>query len=130
MNRLFACSALAATVLAAGVASEANAALETTAPGQIYIIKVTLSNSAIVIAPDRYSVGKNPQYPRGGTVQYAVRNKGTRTYVFKVAGHMTQPIPAGHSTFIQIHWNYRGQYLYELLYKGKPAGPKGYVTVF
>jgi len=123
-------AAVAALLLAAALAAHASAAPQTTAPGQIYIIKVTLSNSAIVIARDRYSVGKNPQYPRGGTVQYAVRNKGTRTYVFKVAGHMTQPIPAGHSTFIQIHWNYRGQYLYELLYKGKPVGPKGYVTVF
>ena len=123
-------AAVAALLLTAALAAHASAAPQTTAPGQIYIIKVTLSNSAIVIARDRYSVGKNPQYPRGGTVQYAVRNKGTRTYVFKVAGHMTQPIPAGHSTFIQIHWNYRGQYLYELLYKGKPAGPKGYVTVF
>jgi hypothetical protein len=130
VNRLLACSALAATVLAAGLAPEANAAPETTAPGQIYVIKVTLSNSKIAIAADRYSSGNSPRYPRGGTVQYSVKNNGSRTYVFKVAGHMTQPIPAGHSTSIQIHWNYRGQYLYELLYNGKPAGPKGYVTVF
>jgi hypothetical protein len=29
-----------------------------------------------------------------------------------------------------INWTYRGKFLYETLYKGKPLGPKGYVTVF
>ena len=109
----------------------ASAAVQTTAPGQTYIIKITLTNTAIVIPRDKFSKGQTgPTYPRGGSVQYDVVNKGSHPYAIRIGSRSTGVIAPGHKTFIQLHWTYRGRYLYETLYQGKPLGPKGYITIY
>ncbi len=123
-------AAFAASVLVWS-ASPATSAVKTTAPGQTYVIKLTLTNKAIVIPKDKYSKGQSgPTYPRGGSVQYDIFNKGSHPYAIKIGSRTTPVITPGHSTFIQLHWTYRGRYLYETLYQGKPLGPKGYITIF
>jgi hypothetical protein len=69
--------------------------------------------------------------PRGAVIRYAVTNKGTRPYVFKMWETVTSAIKphGGHDSFL-VNWNYRGRYLYETLYRGKPAGPHGFITIF
>jgi hypothetical protein len=123
--------ALSSAVLAAVAAQTALAASKTTTPGQVYIVKVTLTNTAIIIPKDKFDKGlKYPRYPRGAAIQYKVTNKGTRPYSVEIWAGKTQVIPPGHVDTILVNWNYRGVYHYESLYKGKPAGPHGTVTIF
>jgi hypothetical protein len=112
-------------------ATSAGAAAQTTAPGQTYVVPLTLTNTAIIIPKDRYSKGyAYPRYPRGGSVRYDVTNKGSRPYSFKIWIFTTPVIPPGHEVPVLLNWNFRGIFHYETLYDGKPLGPKGYVTVF
>jgi hypothetical protein len=122
--------AVASAVLAVA-AETAGAATKTTTPGQVYVVTMTLTNTAIVIPPDRFSKGlKYPRYPRGAAIQYKVINKGTRPYSEEIWAGKTTVIRPGHSDTILVNWNYRGVYPYKTLYKGKPAGPHGMVTIF
>ena len=92
---------------------------------------MTLTNTAIVIPPDKFSKGlKYPRYPRGAAIQYKVINKGTRPYSEEIWDGKTTVIRPGHSDTILVNWNYRGVYLYKTLFNGKPAGPHGTVTIF
>ncbi|HEY3924969.1 MAG TPA: hypothetical protein VGL75_10455 [Acidothermaceae bacterium] len=120
----------AAAAVCAGVNSAVAPA--TTTPGVIYVVKVTLTNSAITIPKDKFSLHtKYPRLPRGAQIRYEILNKGTRPYSFKIWGSTTGVMKARvGKDAIFINWTYRGKFLYETLYKGKPAGPKGYVTVF
>ncbi len=123
--------AAAAAVLLGGVAQTASASSSTAAPGQVYIVKTTLTNTAIIIPPDKFDVGlKYPRYPRGAAIQYKVTNKGTRPYSVQIWAGTTRVISPGHTDTILLNWNYRGNYVYRTLYRGKPAGPHGYVTIF
>jgi hypothetical protein len=128
--RRIAVGVAAAAALCVGVNSAVAPA--TTIPGVIYPIKVTITNTAIIIPKDQFSLHtKYPRYPRGAQIRYEITNKGTRPYSFKMWGSFTGVMKAkGGKDSILINWNYRGKYLYEVLYKGKPAGPKGYVTIF
>ncbi len=118
-------------VLAGLTPRQAAAAARTTAPGQKIVIRLTLTNTAIIIPADKYSQGlKYPRYPRGGAIQYKVVNRGTRPYSLKIAGRATHVIAPGHSVSIQLNWTTRGRFLYETLLNGKPLGPKGYITIF
>jgi len=127
------CLAIApsAALLALVFGQAASATVQTTAPGQTYVVKMTLTNTAIIIPADKFSKGlKYPQYPRGGAIRYDVINKGTRPYSVRIWSQVTPVIAPGHSYPVLLNWNYRGRFLYETLYKGKPFGPKGYVTIF
>jgi hypothetical protein len=118
-------------VMLAGLPLAAHARSETTAPGTVYIIPMTLTNKAIVLPPDKFSRGlKYPRYPRGAAIQYRVINKGTRPYAVKIWNSTTQVIQPGHHDSILLNWNYRGKFPYETLYRGKPLGPRGRVTIF
>ena len=133
MRRTFRGLALVASsaALVAGLAQVASAASKTTAPGQVYIVKTTLTNTAIIIPKDKFSVGlKYPRYPRGAAIQYKVTNKGTRPYSFEIWAGKTRVIPPGHTDTLLVNWNYRGTFTYKTLYNGKPAGPHGTVTIF
>jgi hypothetical protein len=123
---------LAAAAVLLGVLTEpVSAALKTTAPGTVYIIKVTLTNTAIVIPKDKFSVGlKYPRYPRGALIQYRFTNRGTRPYSVKMWVAKTGVISPGHSDSVLVDWNYRGMFKYETLYRGKPSGPHGFVSIF
>ena len=122
---------IGSAALAASVVQSAVAASKTTTPGQVYIVKTTLTNTAIIIPKDKFSKGfKYPRYPRGAEIQYKVTNKGTRSYTFKVWDGKTGVIKPGRTDTVLVDWNYRGVYPYETLYRGKPAGPHGTVTIF
>jgi hypothetical protein len=129
--RMYCTLAISSAVLCGVAGSSASAAVATTAPGQVYIVKTTLTNTAIVIPPDKFSKGlKYPRYPRGAAIQYKVTNKGTRPYSFEIWAGKTGVIAPGHTDTVLVNWNYRGNYTYETLYRGKPAGPHGHVTIF
>lgn len=122
---------LGSAALATAAVQTAAAASKTTTPGQVYIVKTTLTNTAIIIPKDKFDIGlKYPRYPRGAEIQYKVTNKGTRSYTFKVWDGKTGTIRPGHTDTVLVDWNYRGVYQYETLYRGKPAGPHGMVTIF
>ena len=122
--------AVSAVILGA-LAGSVSAALKTTTPGQVYIVKVTLTNNAIVIPKDKFSVGlKYPRYPRGAVIQYRFTNKGSRPFSVRIWASKTGVISPGHSDSVLVDWNYRGMFNYETLYRGKPAGPHGFVTIF
>jgi len=124
-------SAIAPAVLVGAIAQSAGAAQRTTAPGQVYIVKTTLTNTAIIIPKDKFDIGlKYPRYPRGAAIQYKVTNKGTRPYTFEIWAGKTGVIAPGHTDTVLVNWNYRGDFTYKTLYRGKPAGPHGYVTIF
>jgi hypothetical protein len=123
-------SVAAMAALCAGV--NTSVAPATTTPGVIYVVKVTITNTAITIPKDKFSLHtKYPRLPRGAQIRYSVSNKGTRPVSFKMWATSTGVMKAkvGKDSFL-INWNYRGKYLYEVLYKGKPTGLKGYVTIF
>lgn len=135
MKRYLVLTCLAASAwtafLATSLVGAANASVATTAPGQTYVVKMTLTNTAIIIPADKFSEGlKYPRYPRGGSIRYDVINHGSHPYSVKIWDQVTPIIAPNHSYPILLNWNYRGIYLYETLYHGKPLGPKGYVTIF
>jgi hypothetical protein len=117
-------------MLAGAFAASTNAAVQTTAPGQVYIVKMTVTDKTIQIAKDKFSIGDEARYPRGAAIQYKVTNKGTRPYSVKIWASTTGVIRPGRFDTVLVNWNYRGRFLYLSLYRGKPAGPKGYVTIF
>jgi len=122
--------ALATTGLLLTVAPLAGARSQTTTPGVVYTIKVTLTDSSITIQKDRFSQHGVPYYPRGGVIHYAIVNRGKRPYRFKVWDEVTAPIkPGGHGSVL-VNWNYRGVFDYSTLYQGKPVGPKGRIVIF
>jgi hypothetical protein len=125
-------SALAAVCLVAFASALASAAPATTTPGVVYVVKVTLTNSSITIPKDKFSLhSPYPRLPRGAVIRYAITNKGTRAYTFKMWDTVTTVLkPHGGRDSFLVNWNYRGRYAYETLYHGKPAGPHGFVTVF
>jgi hypothetical protein len=125
-------SALAALGLAAAATALASAAPKTTTPGVVYVVKVTLTNTSITIPKDRFSLHTTyPRLPRGAVIRYAVTNKGTRPYAFKMWDTVTTVLkPHGGRDSFLVNWNYRGRYEYETLFRGKPAGPHGFITIF
>ncbi len=110
----------------------AGARPETTTPGQLYIVKVTVTDTAIRVPKDQFTRNGITRYPRGAEIRYAVTNLGSRPYIFEIWGARTAPIKAhGGKDSVLVAWNRRGTFLYRtLLASGKPAGPKGIVVIF
>jgi hypothetical protein len=123
-------SAVAAALVAAVVVPAAGARPQTTTPGVVYVVKVVLTDKAIAIAHDKFTRNAQIRYPRGALIRYSVLNKGTHPYVFRVWGSNTAVIKPGARDSILINWNYRGRFAYEILLRGKPAGPKGSIIIF
>jgi hypothetical protein len=114
-----------------GLVHPAVAAPRTTAPGQVYIVPVTLTDKAIIIPKDKFSKGRKfPRLPRAAAIQYRVTNKGSRPYVLQMWKSKTTVIKPGKVDTILLNWNFRGTYTYETLYHGKPFGPRGHITIF
>jgi hypothetical protein len=123
---------LAAVVVAATAVVGASAARSTTTPGVVYPITVTVTDKSIVIQRDKFSLhSPYPRYPRGALIRYMVTNKGSRPYSFKIWGSKTIVMrPRGGHDSLEINWSYRGTFPYLSLYRGKPVGPHGHVTIF
>ena len=115
-------TALATAIAAiATVTAPALAARETTQPGLIYTIPAVLTNDRIELT--------ETHIPRGTTIRYTIVNHGTRAYSFRIGETTTLPIPPQGRTRVRINWERRGRYLYGTYYRGRPAGPSGYITV-
>jgi hypothetical protein len=114
-------------VLAAAVAMLvavpfASAGPQTTAPGIVYTIPAVLTDKEIELT--------HTQVPRGVMIRYTILNRGTRPYTFQIWKATTGPIPPKGSARLRVNWDYRGRFFFRTLYRGKPAGPRGSVTVF
>lgn len=122
-------SALLGVAVLAGSAATAGA---TTAPGATATIPVTLTNSTIKVAPDRFTLKSEPnvaRYPRGVTIHFRITNKGTIPLVLtlhlltklRVYGskylkptESTKPIAPGASVKMTATFAFRGNYQFEL----------------
>jgi hypothetical protein len=102
----------------------------TTKPGVLYIAKTIVTDTAIKIPKDQFRRGTQVRYPRGALIRYDVTNRGTRAYALEIWGSKTTVMRPARRASLLINWNYRGTYVYQLLYKGKPAGPRGTVIIF
>jgi hypothetical protein len=104
---------------------------QTTEPGVVYIVKVVLTDKKISIARDKFTTKTGvTRYPRGAIIRYAITNKGKRPYAWRVWGADTPVMkPGGHESIL-VNWHYRGTYSYELLFRGKPVGPRGQIIIF
>jgi hypothetical protein len=122
---------VAAACVAAVAVPLAAASPETTTPGQLYVVKVTVTDKTISIPKDQFTRNGVTRYPRGALIRYVVTNLGTRSYAFEIWGASTGPIrPRGHNTVL-VAWNRRGTFIYRtLIAGGRPAGPKGIVQIF
>jgi len=126
LQRIAAALSFLAAITATGAAS---AAVATTAPGQVYVVNVTLTDKGISLPAEKNRHGRTLIYQRGGAVQYRVVNRGTKPYVFFIGEQETPVIAPGHTATIQVQWYTRGNYSYERLYHGKPVAPIGAVHV-
>jgi hypothetical protein len=125
---------LSAAVLALPALAAA-AGPETTTPGVIYVIKTTINDKHVVLARDRFNTARLTRngiyrYPRGAQLRFAITNKGTRPYSLKMWETTSPVIRPGRRDAMFINWQFRGKYRYAVLYRGKPAGPKGYIVIF
>lgn len=135
MNRLTRRVSLAVAVSLVAVlgafSAVAAAAPSTTTPGQVYIVKVTLTDTAIVIPKDKFDLHrKYPRYPRGAAIQYQFKNTTKKPLALRIWDKTTPIIRPGKVEPLLINWNFRGTFVYETLRAGKPLGPKGTVTIF
>jgi hypothetical protein len=94
----------------------------TTEPGVVYIVAVRLSDTKIRVSHARYV--------RGAVIRYRIVNRGTKPYSFRMWHQKTGVIRPRRMDSLFINWNYRGKYRYETLYRGKPTGVKGFITIF
>jgi hypothetical protein len=126
--------ALAATLVggATGVSASPAAAArpQTTVPGVVYEVAVTLTPTRTTVARDKLTRNGQPRYPRGAIIRYAVRNTTGKTLMFEVWGARTRPIKPGHRDTILVNWNYRGKFRYRAVFQGHTLGTGGYVTIF
>ena len=97
------------------------AALATTKPGVIYPVKVVITDTKITVAHDNYV--------HGAIILYRFQNRGTKPYTFEMWGVRTAVIAPGKRDTMLVSWNYEGKFLYQSLFKGKPAGPKGFIRI-
>jgi hypothetical protein len=107
-------------ILAASPAA-AGRAPETTKPGIVYRVPVSITDAGIRVSHARYV--------RGAVIRYVVRNNGTRPYRFIIHGIATRVLAPRKVENVLINWNYRGRFLYRTTYRGRSTGLKGYITI-
>jgi len=113
---------LAAAIAMFAAVPFASAGPKTTQPGIVYTIPAVLTDKGIELT--------HTQVPRGVMIRYTILNRGTRPYTFQIWKAKTGPIPPNGRARLRVNWDYRGRFLFRTLYRGKPAGPRGSVTVF
>ena len=121
-------AAAAAATLAAG--SPLSARPLTTTPGQIYIVPATMTDAKIIIKKDKLFKNGFPTYPRGAIIRYSISNTTKKVLVFQMWNAKTKPIKPGHKDSMLVNWNYRGKFVFRMVYNGKTYGALGHVTVF
>jgi hypothetical protein len=114
--------ALAAALAALAGGPFASAERQTTHPGIVYTIPAVLTDKTIKLT--------HAQVPRGTMIRYTVVNGGSRPYAFQIWKSKTRSIPPKGRALVRVNWDYRGRFVYRTLYRGKPAGPQGSVSVY
>ena len=121
----------AAVVPAAGVPAATQARPLTTEPGVIYVLKVPVDDKGIHIPKDQFTRKGVSRYPRGALIRYEFTNKGTKPYIVHMWGADTLTMrPHGGKDSMLVNWQYRGQYHYWRVSKGKRLKPVGTVIIF
>jgi hypothetical protein len=120
----------AASALALVGGHEASARVATTTPGVVYTVKVVLTDASISVGRDKFTRNGHPTYPRGAIIRYEISNAGKRPYAFRIWDRLVAPIPPRRHASLLINWNYRGSFAYWMLYRNRPAGPRGRVIIF
>jgi hypothetical protein len=115
-------------LIVVGVATLSHAARGTTRPGILYDVNVTLTDTKIRLS--HKSDTSLTRMPRGAYIRYAIANRGTRRYVFRIWATQSSPLRPGGRDSLVVNWNYRGRFAYLKLFRGKPVGPKGYITIY
>jgi hypothetical protein len=124
-------AAAAAVVLAAVLPAATQARPSTTKPGVIYVLKVPVDDKGIHIPKDQFTRNGVSRYPRGAIIRYEFANKGTKPYVVHMWGAETLTMKArrGKDSLL-VNWQYRGEYHYWRISKGKRLKPVGTVIIF
>jgi hypothetical protein len=120
--------AVAVALIVVGVVVSSHAARGTTQPGILYIVNVTLTDAKIRLS--HKSDSSLTRMPRGAYIRYAVTNRGTRRYVFKIWETKSAPVRPGGKDSLVINWNFRGRFAYLKLFNGKQVGAKRYITIY
>jgi hypothetical protein len=121
--------ALTAVVLAAG--GVAGSSVATTKPGVIYVLKVPVDDKGIHVPKDQFTRNGITRYPRGAQIRYEFTNKGTRPYAVTIwASESVVMKPRGGHATVFINWQYRGDYHYWRVLRGKRIAPVGTVIIF
>jgi hypothetical protein len=124
-------AATAVAVLAAVIPAATQARPLTTKPGVIYVLKVPVDDKGIHIPKDQFTRNGVSRYPRGAIIRYEFTNKGTKPYVVHMWGADTLTMkPHGGKDSMLVNWQYRGQYHYWRVSKGKRLTPIGTVIIF
>jgi hypothetical protein len=62
--------------------------------------------------------------------RYAIVNRGTRRYAVHIWDASTAPTSPKGRVVLLVNWRNRGRFVYQILYHGKPAGPRRSITVY
>jgi hypothetical protein len=100
----------------------ASAERQTTIASIVYTVPAVLTDKEIGLS--------HTHVPRGVMIRYTILNRGTRPYTFQIWKAKTGPIPRKGRARLRVNWDFRGHFTFRPLYRGKPAGPRGSVTVF
>ena len=112
---------LAATIATLEGAHLASAERQTTQPRLLYTVPAVLTDKSIQLTHTRV--------PRGVVIRYTIVNHGSRPYALQIWTGVTRPIPPHGRARLTGKWDFRGRFLYRTLYRGRPAGPHGSITV-
>jgi hypothetical protein len=112
---------LAAALAMLGGAHFASAEPQTTQPTVLYTVPAVLTDKSIRLTHTRI--------PRGVVIRYTIVNHGRRPYALQIWTGVTRPIPPKGRARLTVNWDYRGRFVYRMLYRGRAAGPHGSVTV-
>jgi hypothetical protein len=113
--------AVVAAIATLGAASFASARPQTTQPNVVYTIPAVLTDKTIKLS--------HTVLPRGTVIRYTVVNRGSRPYALEIGKAATRAIPPHRRARIRVSWDYRGRFVYRTLYRGRPTGPHGSITV-
>jgi hypothetical protein len=124
-------SAAAVAAAAAVVAGASPARPLTTTPGVIYVLKTTVDDTGVHIPKDKFTRNGITRYPRGAQIRYEFTNKGSKPYAVHMWGADTVVMRAhgGHAAMF-VNWQYRGDYHYWRLVRGKRVAPVGTIIIF
>jgi len=124
-------AAVAAAAAAALLPGSAGARPQTTTPGVIYVLKVTVDDKGVHIPKDRFTRNGITRYPRGALIRYEFTNKGTKPYsVFMWAADTVVMKPHGGHASMLVNFQYRDTYHYYRLYRGHKIAPVGTIIIF